>query len=131
MNISRKIATLAAILGASGVVLGALGAHALKPTLDKVGRAEVWDTAAKYHLFHAVAMLALAAMVESRSAANTATGNWLWRASVTWSAGIILFSGSLYCLAIGAPDWTGFITPVGGMCLIAGWVMVALDALRK
>lgn len=127
----KKIAVWAGILGASGVVLGALGAHALEGDLAQRGRTEVWDTAVKYHLIHAVALLALAAWVEARATSGTTGGLKLtqWAAGC-WVAGTVLFSGSLYLLALGGPAWLGPVTPLGGLALIAGWVLLAVAAGR-
>jgi uncharacterized membrane protein YgdD (TMEM256/DUF423 family) len=126
-NSLKKIAVFAGILGAAGVVLGAFGAHALKGELDQRGMAQVWDTAVKYHLIHAVALLALAAWVEARSLTSATKGlksaHW---AAGCWMIGILLFSGSLYLLALGGPAWLGPVTPLGGLALIAGWVLVAV-----
>lgn len=114
---------LAAALGALGVVLGAFGAHALKARLD-ADMLAVWSTAVQYHLLHAVALLALALF-------GAATGRAITPAALGFTAGILLFSGSLYGLALGGPRWLGPVTPLGGLCFIAGWgllVLVARDA---
>ncbi len=125
----KKITFWAGILGALGVVLGALGAHALAGDLAQRGRTEAWDTAVKYHLIHAVALLALAAWVEARAASGKTGGvkpaQW---AAGCWVAGMVLFSGSLYLLALGGPAWLGPVTPLGGLALIAGWVLLAVAA---
>ena len=114
---------IAAIAGATGVVLGAFGAHGLERTLSPE-RLEVWTTAVEYHLLHAVALLALALF-------ERATGAPIrWPAS-GFTAGIALFSGSLYLLALDGPRWLGPITPLGGLCFIAGWLaLVRLPAAR-
>jgi uncharacterized membrane protein YgdD (TMEM256/DUF423 family) len=79
---------------------------------------EIWHTAVQYHFWHALAF-ALAAMMCSRWAA------WLF------AAGVVLFCGSLYAMALGAPGWTGAITPVGGVCFILGWIALGLAMMRK
>jgi uncharacterized membrane protein YgdD (TMEM256/DUF423 family) len=129
-----KIGLWAGIFGGSGVVLGAFGAHALKVSLAQRGMADVWDTAVKYQLVHAVALLALAAWIEARSANGQDDPGW--RKAATWAArcwvaGISLFSGSLYLLALGGPRWLGPITPLGGLALIAGWVLLAVAAGKE
>src|SRR5476651_2522880 len=105
-DISPKIVTIGAILGALGIVLGAFGAHALQNRLEARGMVSVWDTAVKYQLFHAVALVALAGWLEARLA-RVPTGSGLECSirGVAWwfVAGILLFSGSLYGLALGAP----------------------------
>ena len=118
---ARSLLLVAALLGAAGVALGAFGAHGLRARLD--ARAlEVWETAVRYHLVHAVALLALAL---SPYAAQLRTAGWLF------AAGIALFSGSLYALALGGPRLLGPVTPLGGLALIAGWLWIARAALSR
>jgi uncharacterized membrane protein YgdD (TMEM256/DUF423 family) len=118
---ARSLLLVAALLGAAGVALGAFGAHGLRARLD--ARAlEVWETAVRYHLVHAVALLALAL---SPYVAQLRTAGWLF------AAGIALFSGSLYALALGAPRLLGPVTPFGGLALIAGWLWIARAALSR
>lgn len=116
----------AGIMGLTGVALGALGAHALKTTLLERGMMNAWDTAAKYHLLHALALLGAAAWL--RTAAGAAARKLLWAARC-WCAGVVLFSGSLYWLAVGGPRWLGPVTPLGGVAFMAGWLLVALAAV--
>ncbi|MDR3403805.1 MAG: DUF423 domain-containing protein [Chthoniobacter sp.] len=105
---------IAALTGFLAVALGAFGAHALKVTFLENGQGHVWETAAHYHLVHAVVLLVLA-----------------WRKEVArlpfalFTAGIAIFSGSLYLLAVTNIKWLGAITPVGGLCLLAGWLTLA------
>lgn len=106
--------SLAALLGALGVVLGAFGAHALKARLEPA-QIDVWSTAVEYHLVHAVALLAVALF-------GAATGRVVTWPAAGFTAGIVLFSGSLYVLALGGPRWLGPVTPLGGLCFIAGWL---------
>lgn len=110
----------AALFGATGVGIGALGTHALEPTLDAAGMMHAWDTATRYQMFHALALLGVGAWV--RTAAGVAENRALWAAR-WWTFGTILFSGSLYGLALGGPGarWLGPVTPVGGVLLILGW----------
>jgi uncharacterized membrane protein YgdD (TMEM256/DUF423 family) len=97
------------------VALGAFGAHALKPTLERLGKGEVWNKAVLYHLVHAVAVFVIGAL----GATNRGPG-WLF------VGGILLFSGSLYLLALTNAAWLGPITPVGGLCFLAGWAWLVL-----
>ncbi len=106
---------LAAVLGATGVALGAFGAHGLKQVIADPHLLEVWDTGARYHLVHAVAVLA--------ACAHPARPVWAAR---LWTLGIVVFSGSLYVMALTDLRWLGAITPLGGVALIAGWVAVGL-----
>ncbi len=112
-----------ALAGASGVALGAFGAHALAESLEVAGMTSVWNTAVSYHLLHAVA--AFAAM-----AGGSSGGHTRFRVSVClWLLGMVLFSGSLYILALGGPGWLGPITPLGGLALMAGWLAAGIAAL--
>lgn len=119
----------AGIFGLIGVGVGAMGAHALKATLIERGMLQAWETASRYHLFHAVALLGIAAWIR---AANTGPGirRLVWSARLM-SVGIVLFSGSLYWLAFGGPRWLGPVTPFGGVALMAGWFLIALAAFAK
>lgn len=108
---------IAALLGFLGVALGAFGAHALKDLLARHNMTDVWKTAVLYQLIHAVVLLFLA----SRTTLNLATYN-------CFLIGIILFSGSLYLLATTGAKWLGPITPIGGLFLLAGWVLLFLKA---
>lgn len=119
----------AGLLGLTGVALGALGAHALKVTLMERGTMAAWETGARYHLFHAVATFAAAVWLRSGSAGG-ATSSMLWAARL-WCVGTLLFSGSLYWLALGGPRWLGPVTPFGGLALMIGWLLVAIAAFRR
>ena len=102
---------LAAAFCFLGVGLGAFGAHALKGILEANQTTEAWKTAVLYHFIHALALLLLAALpVPSRAAASLFVG------------GIVLFSGSLYLLALTNVKWLGAITPLGGLCFLVGWL---------
>jgi uncharacterized membrane protein YgdD (TMEM256/DUF423 family) len=120
---TRSIA-FASFSGGLGVVFGALGAHKLRPFLEANGRAGVWETAVQYHVVHAVALLALALFL--RREPDPIVARRLGRAGDFLAAGVLLFSGSLYALALGAPRWLGPVTPLGGLCLILGWLLVPL-----
>lgn len=115
----RNLGIAAAVFGAAAVALGAFGAHALRGELD-VAAIQVWHTAVEYQFWHALALLAIAGFAPARDA------RW-WRASgLAFVVGITLFCGSLYALALGAPHWVGAITPLGGICLISGWLLLGL-----
>jgi uncharacterized membrane protein YgdD (TMEM256/DUF423 family) len=92
------------------VGLGAFGAHALKAKLEASAMLDVWNKAVLYHFLHAVALVALAL----HGASNRATYFLL-------AAGIVLFSGSLYTMALSNIRWFGAITPLGGLCFLGGW----------
>ena len=117
----------AGIAGATGVILGAFGAHALKATLVERGTATIWETAVLYHLVHAIAALGVFLFDQ---ASPDAKRKWPARAGLAWLMGAGLFSGSLYLLALGGPKWLGPITPLGGLFLLAGWVYVVIGAAK-
>jgi uncharacterized membrane protein YgdD (TMEM256/DUF423 family) len=127
-NTARFCLLAAGWFGLSGVALGALGAHAMAATLAERGMAHGWETAARYHMLHAVVLLAAATW--ARTAGTVATRRIGWAAGL-WVIGIVLFSGSLYGLALGGPRWLGPVTPLGGVALMAGWLMVIIAALGR
>ncbi len=106
---------LGAALCFLAVALGAFGAHALRGTLQANDTTEVWKTAVLYHFVHALALLLLATIPGASRAAS-----WLLL------AGIVIFSGSLYLLALTNVRWLGAITPLGGLCFLAGWLSLVL-----
>ena len=101
---------IAATLCFLAVALGAFGAHALRSTIEDHGMVDAWNKAVLYHFIHAIALFVLAFF----GAANR--GAW-W----LLFAGIVLFSGSLYVMALTNLRWLGAITPLGGICFLAGW----------
>ncbi|MES2692567.1 MAG: DUF423 domain-containing protein [Verrucomicrobiota bacterium] len=120
----------AGILGLTGVALGAFGAHALKATLLERGMTVAWETGSRYHLLHAVALLGLAGWLRATPAGSGNAGGLLWAARL-WCLGTVMFSGSLYWLAVGGPRWLGPITPFGGVALMGGWLLVLVAAFAK
>jgi uncharacterized membrane protein YgdD (TMEM256/DUF423 family) len=116
------------LLGVAGVLLGASGAHALREQLIQRQTAGLWQTAVLYHLVHTAALLALASQKDATAGRMSAVRA---AAAFCWMGGILLFSGSLYGLALGAPRALGPITPVGGVLLLAGWVLVAIHGWRQ
>jgi uncharacterized membrane protein YgdD (TMEM256/DUF423 family) len=120
---SARLALVAAsILMAVAVALGAFGAHALKARVAPEMLA-VWQTGVTYHAWHAIGLLLLGVlMLNSPGSAAFRVAAWLF------IAGIVLFAGSLYLLALGAPRGVGAITPFGGVALILGWIALAIGA---
>jgi uncharacterized membrane protein YgdD (TMEM256/DUF423 family) len=114
---------IGAWLGALGVGLGAFGAHGLKARVS-AEMAAIWETGAKYHLLHALALLATGWACERWPGALTSAAGWLFL------GGIVVFSGSLYAMAVTGVRALGAITPIGGLCFIAGWACLALGAMR-
>jgi uncharacterized membrane protein YgdD (TMEM256/DUF423 family) len=110
---------LAAPLGATGVLFGAFAAHVLSTRLSD-DMLSVFEIGVRYHLYHALALLAV-------SVAPATWWNRLRLREVAWAwiAGIVVFSGSLYLLALTELKWLGMITPVGGLALVAGWLLLA------
>jgi uncharacterized membrane protein YgdD (TMEM256/DUF423 family) len=107
---------IAAINGGLAVMAGAFAAHGLKAHLSADSLA-VFETGARYQMYHALAM-ALAALIPARQAA------------IAFLGGIVLFSGSLYLLALTGTTIWGAITPIGGLCFIAGWALLAWRAFK-
>lgn len=112
---SARPSRVAAVLGATAVAAGAFGAHALVDVLTP-DRLDTWNTAARYQLIHAVALLALSGFDVRRRG----------RVAALWTAGTLIFSGSLYLLCLSGIGVLGAITPIGGVLLIAGWCALAL-----
>ncbi|HSM17058.1 MAG TPA: DUF423 domain-containing protein [Gemmatimonadales bacterium] len=115
------------ILGAGSaciaVAAGAFGAHSLKGHLSAEALA-TFETAAKYEMYHALALLAVAWAVPKWPGALTHWAGWLF------VLGTVLFSGSLYALALSGTRWLGAITPFGGVAFLAGWICLMLAAIR-
>ena len=111
--------------------MGAFGAHELKSVLASHGTHDIWETAVFYHLVHAVALLGVG--IQDRQAVRQASlplSRWLVWATRCWSLGVMLFSGSLYALALGGPPrLLGPVTALGGLALLAGWGCVIAEAL--
>ncbi len=112
-----------AVLSGLGVLIGAFGAHGLRDRVT-VDMLAVFETGVRYHLIHGLAVLAVA------WAASRWPGAWIGAAGWLFVAGIVVFSGSLYILAISGARWWGAVTPIGGVCFLAGWAALAVGALR-
>jgi uncharacterized membrane protein YgdD (TMEM256/DUF423 family) len=120
MKTSRNLVLAAAgLFGFTGVALGAFGAHALKTILTDAGSGW-WQTGVEYHLLHAAALLALAWAPGKRMLAAWSFG-----------AGIVLFSGSLYLMALTGWTGLGIVTPVGGVAFLVGWGCLFFSGLAK
>jgi uncharacterized membrane protein YgdD (TMEM256/DUF423 family) len=113
-----------AIAAGLGVALGAFGAHILKPRLS-VDLLAIFETGVRFQIYHALALLAVG------WAATRWTGSAVHVAGWAFTLGIVVFSGSLYMLAITGHRWLGAITPIGGLAFLIGWAALALAALRK
>jgi len=114
---------VAAINGALAVAAGAFGAHGLQGRLD-AHALQIFETAARYHMYHALAIGLAAFAIRDAAAGASAT------ACAFFLGGILLFSGSLYLLALTGARAFAFVTPFGGLCFIIGWCALALAAIR-
>ena len=115
---------IACLLGLLAVALGAFGAHAIASSVSE-SRQATWATAVDYHMFHVLGMLALAAIFRD------ADSPWILRAHISFVIGICLFSGSLYALVIFDLPVLGAVTPLGGVCLMLGWLFACMAALAS
>jgi len=123
MHIAHNYRLLGSILAFSAVLLGAFGAHALKQTLSAHESVQTWETAVRYQMWHALGLILLS-LINERQALPKMIGPCL-------VIGTLLFSGSLYGLALDGPNWLGPITPLGGLCLIAGWALLAYACVKN
>ena len=110
---------IGAISGCLVVILGAFGAHGLKDILDEYGKS-IYEKAVLYHMFHTMAILVLGLIEKIQPEMQLSLAGW------AFLIGIILFSGSLYILAVTGFKWMGMITPIGGVFFIIGWVLLLL-----
>lgn len=123
---ARTFMITAAVVGFLGVALGAFGAHGLSAIFEANGRAGTFDTANQYHMIHALALLGAALLL-----AHQPDSSLLRWAGWLFIAGMILFSGSLYILAIFDLGIMGAVAPFGGVALLGGWACIGLAAWRS
>ena len=117
----RTFLLLGALAGFLGVMLGAFGAHALRARLSPEMLA-VFETGVRYQMYHALALLLVAALVPRAGGWMVLSAGWCF------VAGIVIFSGSLYALALSGVTILGAITPIGGLAFLAGWALLAIAA---
>lgn len=115
----------AGIFGCLSVMIGAFGAHALKPLLEGSGRLDTFETAVKYQFYHTLALLAVGLMMYHIGRKT------LHYAALLFVLGILFFSGSLYVLCITGLTVLGAVTPLGGVLFIAGWISLIAGVIRK
>lgn len=134
--ISRRWIAIGALLGAIGVALGAYGAHGLSPLLEtKFGyvgddlrhRLDIFETAIRYQMLHAIALVLVGLGLQQRDCACWRFAGW------AFLCGIIVFCGLLKVLTFASPEWKWLngIVPIGGVSLIIGWVALAVGSIRK
>jgi uncharacterized membrane protein YgdD (TMEM256/DUF423 family) len=119
----RTFVALGAILAGLAVAAGAFGAHALRSRLAPEDLA-IFETGVRYQMYHALALFAVAWALTRWWGTGVATAGWLF------VAGTVLFSGSLYVLVLTGTRWLGAVTPLGGLCFLVGWIVLAWVALR-
>lgn len=116
---------LGSVLMFLGVGAGAFGAHALSDLLTQSGREGTYETAVRYQVYHALALLAVAWLTTQIPSNLVTWAGWLF------FIGVVIFSGSLYLLVFTGRGWFGAITPIGGVAFLAGWVCLFLAAWRS
>tara|TARA_B110000211_G_C14060827_1_gene545427 strand:+ start:1745 stop:2116 length:372 start_codon:yes stop_codon:yes gene_type:complete len=119
---SEKVLKIASVFGVLAVSIGAFGAHGLESILIENNRVETFETAVQYHFYHTIALLIVAVLLQNKASICL---NW---AAILFSLGILLFSGSLYILALSNFTFLGAITPLGGLCFIAAWAALYCSA---
>ncbi len=120
MKNSNQILLLGTVLTAFAVGIGAFGAHALKDILDTNETTAIFETGSKYHFYHALGMLLIGLIAERRS------NKFINLSALLILIGTLIFSFSLYVLAITNIRWLGAVTPIGGTAMIAGWISLAV-----
>ena len=121
MNFTKIFLTLGPIFAALSVASGAFASHALKTKLD-THALEIWETGAKYQMYHAIAILLVGLLALNESMPS----NFLNAAGIGFIVGIFLFSGSLYALSLSGVKVLGAITPLGGVAFLIGWMCLAI-----
>ena len=120
----RTFFALGSLLAGIAVAAGAFGAHALRARLSPADLA-TFETGARYQMYHALALLAVAWAVQQWPGALPRAAGWLF------VAGIVVFSGSLYTLVLTGQRWLGAVTPLGGVAFIVGWGCLVVAAMRR
>ncbi len=121
--LSSIVLASGSVLAFLAVLAGAFGAHGLKNTLSEY-EMEIFRTAVQYHMMHALGILLIGVLMRQSPALASAGIAWLML------AGIVLFSGSLYALAISGHKWLGMVTPIGGLCFLLAWLWLCISIVR-
>lgn len=122
--VASTVIVLGAVLAGAAVALGAFGAHGLEARLSERALA-IWQTGVHYQFVHALGLLLIAALWER------VHPSWGLAAVIAMTLGVLLFSGSLYALALGAPRWLGAVAPIGGTLFIVSWAALAIAAILR
>ena len=117
-----------ALLGVLGVVLGAFGAHALRPSLEVAGRMDTFETAVKYQFYHALALVLISILLQN---ATTIATKWYIWAGYAMLGGVLIFSGSLYIICFTGIRTFGAVAPIGGTLMIVGWALLFWGAKNQ
>ncbi len=120
----RLFFTLGCVSAGLGVGLGAFAAHGLRNLLTEADLA-TFEVGVRYQVYHAFALLAVAWAIERWGSQTAVWAGW------AFVLGIVVFSGSLYLLVLTGPRWLGAVTPIGGVALLVGWLLLAWTALRS
>lgn len=123
-SLSRTFMVLGSVSAMIAVATGAFGAHALRERLSP-NMLAVFETGARYQMYHALALLAVAWAADRWGGALVAWSGWLF------VVGTVVFAGSLYALALTGHRWLGAVTPLGGVALLAGWACLIVGLLRS
>lgn len=125
MTMQKIFLLISAGSGALGVMVGAFGAHALSKILQETGRTATFETAVKYQMYHTLALLATALLLDKYHS------KWFEYAGWSYLTGIIIFSGSLYILCLSNVSKWGAVTPFGGLALIAAWIFLFVGVWKS
>jgi uncharacterized membrane protein YgdD (TMEM256/DUF423 family) len=123
MTTIRVFLAIAALLGGTSVAAGAFASHALKGKLTEYALG-VFETAARYQMYHALALLLVALLLSRAEVAQS----WLTATGYAFIIGVAIFSGSLYALSLSGVKWLGAIAPIGGLAFLIGWTCLAVAA---
>lgn len=123
MPITHRYRLLGSLLALCAVLFGAFGAHALRETLSAHDSIQIWETAVRYQMWHALALIMLSMIPGTQSIPKMTCPCFL--------VGSLLFSGSLYGLALNGPKWLGPVTPLGGLCLMIGWLLLVYSSYKN
>ncbi|MES2685006.1 MAG: DUF423 domain-containing protein [Pseudomonadota bacterium] len=124
MSLAQLAVLTGAVYGFLGVGFGAFGAHALKTRLAPEMLA-VWKTAVEYQLYHALALLLVGLIATQKPSISISNS------AICFALGVLVFSGSLYVLALSGVRWLGAITPIGGLLFLIGWALLFWAALKR